>query len=435
MRICLLTDGYPPWECGGAQKIAAQLAWGYARRGHDVTAVTTVEDTTSVGRSIVDGVTVHRLWTPRLRSVLPYLTVYNPLVVGDVRRIVATVDPDVVHAHNVHYLSNGSLHAVSQLGVPVVKTFHDAGTISYGELTAHVEDGTPTDPVPIEAYEIDPIRQSREVGLRYNPIRNWSNRRTLERHVDIAVTVSDTLGRALTANGVPVDRTIHNGVDVSAFGAAALMESASAAQFRDAHGLGSGPIVLFGGRTGYNKGGWHLARAFSRVADTVGDVTLLVTGDDTYTPEMRRAAAPHEDRIVSTGWIPREDVRTALRMASVVATPSVHLDPFPTVNLEAFAAATPVVTSTFGGASELVTDGKDGRVVDPRDVSALETALAEFITQPAKADRFGTAGRRTVTSAFTVDEQVDAYLDILTRIGETDERPQQQQHESGSTSQ
>ena len=430
MHVCVLSDGYPPWEDGGAQKVAAQLATGYRDRGHDVSVVTTVAEPGETDVGTVDGVAVHRLHTPKPEPLLPYLTVHNPFVAGDVGRALDRVAPDAVHAHNAHWLSNASLRAAGERDLPVVKTFHDAGTVSYGEHT-HVaenvpmdspgsaasavgEGGTPPAPTPTAAYEVDPWRQLREQGPRYNPLRNRLNRRALDRHVDVGVAVSDALRRALRANGVPCHEVIHNGVDACAFEG---VEEGST--FRREHGLGDAPFALFGGRTGYNKGGAHLALAFARAcsaSDRGREPRLVVTGDDSYVDRMREVAGPHGDGIVTMGWVDRRTLRVALSAATVVATPSVHLDPFPTLNLEALAAGTPVVTTRFGGARELVDHGEDGLVVDPRDVDALAEALGRYLCDSDRAEADGAAGQEKVREGFTVERQVDAYEELLERV-------------------
>lgn len=422
MRIVVLSDGYPPWDRGGAQKIAAQLADGYRDRGHAVGVVTAVADRSDAGRVTAGGKPIWKLPTPKPRSVLPYLTLHNPFVAEGVGRALDAFDPDVVHVHNAHYLSNAAIRAAAERA-PVVETFHDAGTVSYGELAGYVERRDPGDgPVSSDEYRVSPWRQLRREGWRYNPLRNRRNRRTRRRHVDRGVAVSDALRTALRVNGIPCHDTIHNGVD-----AVAVASSGDPAGFRAELGLGDAPVVLFGGRTGDAKGGAHLARAFAAVVAEVPDARLVVTGDDGDVPAMREVASEArpgtDDRIVATGWLDRDALRGALRAATVVATPSVHLDPFPTLNLEAFAAGTPVVTSRYGGADELVTDGEDGYVVDPLDVASLADALGRLLGDRDAAARFGARGRRTVRRAFTVEGQVESYLGVLRAAADRDAGP------------
>ena len=420
MDVCVLTDGYPPWEHGGAQKIARQLATAYADRGHDVSVITTVEDEADVGRTRADGVTVDRLHLPRRPRLLPYLRVYNPSVLDDVGRLYDAIEPDVVHAHNVHYLSTASLRLAERRSIPVVKTFHDAGDVVCGELTAFLDE-VPVGSdrrVPAEAYEVSQRRQLRKAGASYNPLRDPITRRHLASAVDASVAVSHELARALAVNGVPCDAVVHNGISPDE-----MRPATDEGVLRERLGLGDDRIVLFGGRTGYNKGGAHLAAAFRElVANTDADVTLLVTGDSDYVSRMRDVAGPAADGIRTTGWLDREELRGAFRAATVAATPSRFLDPFPTVNLEAFAAGTPVVTTRFGGASELVDDGVDGAVVDPRDVDGLAATLREYVERPNVAAAAGDAGREKVQAEFSVEGQVDAYLDVLRTVADAEPR-------------
>lgn len=409
MQICLLSDGYPPWNRGGAQRVAAQLARGYATRGHDVVVITTVPDREDTGRSVCDGIVIYRIWCPQVRSMLPYLTVYNPLVVGQCRRILKRIDPDVVHAHNVHYLSNGSLRAAASVA-PVAKTFHDAGTVAYGDFTSFLGNDLSESAVPFD-YRVSPLQQLREAGLRYFPPRNECNRHAAAHYVDTGVAVSRELRQALVANGIDCPEVIHNGVNADVIRSDADLEA-----FRATRDLGDDPFVLFGGRTSPEKGADHLARAFRRVVEEVSNARLLVTGDDEYAERMRAIIEPYDDRITTTGWLPRSELHSALAAATVVATPSVMFDPFPTLNLEAFAAGTPVVTSRYGGAKELVTHRGDGYIVDPTDVSTLADALHRFLDAPARAAACGAAGQRKVRTLFSLEAQVDAYLELLREV-------------------
>lgn len=433
MHICVLSDGYPPWEEGGAQRIASQLATTYRQYGHEVSVITTVPNRTDTGATRVEGVSIYRIWTPRFPRTLAYIRPINPFIVRPVRRLLADLSPDVVHAHNIHRLSNMSLHLATNQGISVVKTFHDAGTVSYGELTHFIEENPPegTEPVPATDYQVSPWRQFRQQGPQYFPLRTPLNRYQLTHHVDLGVAVSRELRRALQANGISCSDVIHNGVDASAVNGPETDETICPSVDRerspelsdgvfpskDVFAAKDTRIILFGGRTGYNKGGAHLAAAFGRVAQSSDDpVKLIVTGDSEYVPRMRELAGAAGDDILPTGWISRADLNEIYRMATVVTSPSVHLDPFPTVNLEAFASATPVVTTCFGGARELVTDGQDGFVVNPLNIDALANALQVVLSDPDMATEFGTAGYKKVTREFTVNQQAEAYLERFRSI-------------------
>lgn len=410
MHVVVLSDGYPPRQQGGAQRIAAQLAEGYRERGHQVDVIATAGQPATDGRT-VEGVPVHRVYTPRPRALLPYLSVANPWTAPRVGRLVDELSPDVVHAHNVHWLSKEAIAQASRRGVPVVKTYHDAGTFAYGELGHQAFGYGPEDEEPpaAEAYEVNPLAQCRRTGPRWFPLRNRLNRAYLGRHVDEGVAVSRELARALQANGMPCSTVIPNGIDPGRM-ATPVDETA----LRQAVGIDQAPFALFGGRTGPVKGCRQLASAFARARERLDeDARLLVTGDSACLPAMRAEAGEHGEAIEATGWIERDELAAAFRAARVVATPSIHLDPFPTVNLEALAAGTPVVTTCMGGARELVRDGIDGRVVNPLNVDELAGALVELLGDPDRAAKLGQAGRERVEESFDLADQVQAYLDVL----------------------
>ena len=86
------------------------------------------------------------------------------------------------------------------------------------------------------------------------------------------------------------------------------------------------------------------------------------------------------------------------------------------------AAATQVVVDQETGwlvPIEQVQDGS-GTPVDPdRFVADLAAALTEAVSDPARADRFGLAGRRRAVESFSWatigDRTMQVYLDVLRR--------------------
>src|SRR5256885_13858222 len=70
-------------------------------------------------------------------------------------------------------------------------------------------------------------------------------------------------------------------------------------------------------------------------------------------------------------------------------------EPFGNVHLEALASGLPIVTSTEAGGSELIQDGVNGAVVDPRDAKALAVAVDRFREMsPAGREAASAAARR-----------------------------------------
>ena len=119
--------------------------------------------------------------------------------------------------------------------------------------------------------------------------------------------------------------------------------------------------------------------------------------------------------IAAGGWLSGAELRAAYQLADVVATPSIYVDPFPTVNLEAMAAARPVVATCFGGSPEVVLDGETGFIVNPHQVDAFADALLRLLTDDALRASMGQRGRERIRSRFSLARQVKQMTNIYAR--------------------
>jgi glycosyltransferase involved in cell wall biosynthesis len=92
-------------------------------------------------------------------------------------------------------------------------------------------------------------------------------------------------------------------------------------------------------------------------------------------------------------------------------------EPFGMVITEAMAAALPVVTTASAGASEVITPGVDGLVLqDPDDADALALALDDLLADPARRAAMGAAAReaaKRVDWDYVAAETLKVYEDLL----------------------
>lgn len=412
MKILVLQDDFPPRPGGGAGSVSFSLAEGYAQRGHAVLVLTTSPDPEDAGEREVAGFRVSTMYSKYPGRWRAHRSLYNPSAVAEVKKILQSFQPDVVHAHNVHaHLSYAALRAAKRYGARVILTCHDVMPFNYGKLLGLISPNDISIP-PSFHYRISPWRQLREQRFRYNPFRNAIIRRILRTCVDHVVTVSDVLAEALRQNGIPHAITIHNGIDVSAW----PVESEVIQQFKNRHAIGE-RAVLFGGRLSRVKGAPELLRALARVAKEIPLAQLLVVGtEDAYASSMRELAAGLGigDRLVFTGWLTGSELRAAYHSAALVCVPSVCFDSFPTMNLEAMACHKPVIATCVGGSREAVVDGETGYIVNPYDTATMAGKLEELLTNKEKNIRFGEAGYARAVRVFSLTEQVQKYEKLFT---------------------
>jgi len=101
-----------------------------------------------------------------------------------------------------------------------------------------------------------------------------------------------------------------------------------------------------------------------------------------------------ENRLPEAAFIGHQvgdDLARALASADVFFNPSIT-EAFGNVTLEAMACALPVVAATATGATTLVRDGENGRLVDPGDAEAFADALEAYARDSALCARHGAAG-------------------------------------------
>lgn len=392
MKIAVLQDDYPPYHAGGAGVIAKNLANVYARAGHRVLVITTVQDIALAGEETVEGVRIKRLYTSYPGRWRAYLSLYNPQVIGKIRKELEIFSPDIVHAHNVHsYLSYHSLKVSARSGARVFLTAHDTMLFDYGKS--------------LDARKVRALALLRTHRLRFNPLRNFVIRRYM-RYVTQVVVVSHALEEALINNGFKNVEVIHNGIDVSIW-----TRPNGVDEYKKNLGIEE-QAVLFGGRLSGPKGARKLIEALSLVVKTIPDAQLLVVGKkDAYAEKMLVYAQELDvgKNIIFTGWLTGEHVRRAYYSATVVAVPSLYLDPFPTMNLEAMACRKPVIATCLGGSKEVTVDGETGYIVNPYNVQTMAEKLAELLTDKEKNTRFGESGYTRMVSVFSLAEQAQKY--------------------------
>ena len=68
-------------------------------------------------------------------------------------------------------------------------------------------------------------------------------------------------------------------------------------------------------------------------------------------------------------------------------------EPFGLVVAEAMASGLPVIASSSGGPAEMISDRRNGLLVDPTDVDALAAAMRELADDSELRRRLGTTAR------------------------------------------
>ena len=400
MKILFLSDDFPPQSFGGAGIVAYNLAKGIQSKGHEVFVITTVRSKPEEGKTKLDGLTVFRIYTNHHERWRAWVSMYNPQTVSKVRKIIQETKPDIVHAHNIHsYLSYPCLGVAKKYSKAVFLTAHDVMLIHYGKLMP--KNGN-------VFYRVNIIDQIKEAEKRYNPFRNIIIRHYLK-SVDKIFAVSNAVKKILEINGIKNIETVYNGIDADEW----KVKLEVIEKFKKEYDLQNKKIILFSGRLSKAKGGEVALKIIKKISESVKDVILLIAGrKDFYTEKMKKIINKNNisDKVIFTGWLNSNNMKIAVSSSDVCIAPSIYLDPFPTVNLEAMAAKKPVIGTYFGGTPEIVVNGKTGYIVDPHNTEDMMQKITDLLKNSQKAKQFGEAGHERVKELFSVERQVEQVL-------------------------
>jgi glycosyltransferase involved in cell wall biosynthesis len=148
---------------------------------------------------------------------------------------------------------------------------------------------------------------------------------------------------------------------------------------------------------------------FDALTRMTTDATVLVAGEGPERDALEVAARTLGvgDRVRFLGHTP--DIWPLLARADALVLPSIGLEDFPIVVVEAMAASRAVVASRVAGTVEQVVDDETGRLVPPGDPVALAAALDDVLRDPDRRRRMGEAGRRRYEARYTAERVVGRY--------------------------
>ena len=384
MRIAQVSPWFSP-HFGGVESHVRSLSRELARRGHEVTVVTSQHDRTLSAEGTVDGFRVIRV-RPRFIFMQTPIT---PRMRGSLRALSA----DVVHAHSPPPLASHYAGAVaSERGIPYVVTYH-----------CDVE-------LPSAFGSVVESIYRRSLGA--DTLRNANQ-------VIVTTRTYAATSRAIWRYNPSV---IPNAVDHRRF-RPDVDGSAVRSKLRIPPEV---PIVLLVGRIVPHKGVEHFVEA----ARYVPDASFLVAGGGSSLDAMKRLALSMgvADRVRFLGRISDNRLPEVYAACDVFVLPSVsRLEAFGIVALEAMSTGKPVIVADIPGVREIIEDGRDGLLADPVNPRDLAEKIRRLLSDPEVRKTMGARGREKVLESFSIERVTDrieaVYRAILDGSEATTARP------------
>lgn len=162
-------------------------------------------------------------------------------------------------------------------------------------------------------------------------------------------------------------KVIHNGIDLSVF-------KPTPSDFREKHQIGEKKKILLGVAFGWGaRKGLDISIELSKRLDPEKYQIVLVGTDAQVDKQL-------PSNIISVHRTQNQKELAEIYTAADVFVNPTREDNYPTVNMEAIACGTPVITFQTGGSPEMI-DEKTGMAVDAGDISRLEEEIERICNE------------------------------------------------------
>lgn len=381
MNVLLFSEVTLERVIGGAERVLRQQALGLAKLGHRVSVIARAPCESAEAKLLIGSVTERRYPVTRTNEpAFVWSSVQNSLRAFDLTRQAGPVDVAMIH------------QSLAGLG-PILSRYRTVNRWVYVcHSLAHEEYLTRA-----ERASTMLERARRRLSAR---ARRWIERMVMSRCHHVIVLSEFMKQQVMATHGISSkDITVVPG-------------AADPATFYPAHDrndvrrelkIPESRTVLFTVRNLVPRMGLeHLLEAMTMLGGEQRNLLLLIGGEGQLRPRLEELIRSRglQDSVQLLGFVPEEQLAKYYQASDLVVMPSLQLEGFGLVTVEALACGTPVMGTPVGAIPEvlrtvdplLVTEGTDGASL----TKTLRWVLKRFREQPGERERLSKKGRKLV---------------------------------------
>lgn len=312
-------------------------------------------------------------------------------------RHIETLKPSIISLHNIHdhYLNYELLFRyLNKTDIKVVWTFHDCWA-----FTGHCFHFVTKDCMRWKTGCYDcPLNHTYPNTVLDRSMKNYALKKELfsaNRNLTI-VACSDWIGNFVKESFLKDKRieVIHNGCDLTVF-RPQRVEDTRRKMFK---------IIAVSSVWYLNKGERDIYKLRTMLSEDEYEITMV-------------GLTPEQVKSLPSGIRGIERTQNAHELAQLYSDADVLINPtyednFPTVNIEALACGTPVITYRTGGSPEAV-DSKTGFIIDPGDLLSLANIIMNMKDQPLSADDCRKRAEKLFDKDKCFEKYIELYEDLL----------------------
>ena len=169
------------------------------------------------------------------------------------------------------------------------------------------------------------------------------------------------------------------------------------------------PVILFVGRASYEKGAQVLIEACRYIKSSC-QIVLITAGP--MLEQLKSQADEFDEKVKIIMGLPYDATREWYAKAEVIVVPSVWLENFCLVGLEAYANMKPVIGSQIGGIKDWLKDGETGWFFPHGDAKALALKIDDALSDPQRLRKMGLAAYERARSYYNFELYLSRLKDI-----------------------
>ena len=402
MKILHVCDWYRPF--GGAEKLLFGMLDLLEGAGHEnyiiANDVPTQIRTNQRPEYFLENLEMDFGALPRRRIFLKNVKTLQE----NLESVIQKHDPDVIH---IHSLQNSFALQVLTKKYPSVRSIHDPRLYCFTNwrLLPNKE----VCPYPLGRAcltkgclswnFLNLSKTAKEAPFRIRHLRE-------NRKVDILIAESHAVFDCLSQNGFPRDR-----IEILPNLTEKKGPFEDVMAFNKLYHNPKERTVVFVGRASYEKGIDYLLGAMALVPKPWK--LILVTGGEYLSSVRERIKSLGiEDSVEMPGVLDYEATRTYYARADIVVVPSIWIESFCLVGLEAMANGKPVVAFNIGGIPDWLEDGKTGFLAEKRNVGDLADKIRILFDDSKLAESMGRNGYERASTVFSKERYLTGLEDI-----------------------
>lgn len=330
----------------------------------------------------------------------PFLSIYNPVAVRSVRKMIRDQKPDIIQVQNLYPLiSLAVLKAIKKEKVPLVmrcpnyRLFCPTG-LFYDSSDSICEKCTDL------GHEIWCIRKNcmKNIGKSTAyAFRNYVARKTdiFRKYVDMFIVQSDFQKRKFVELGIPEEKI-------------SILAGITPEINNTSSDTTPGKLISFIGRVSREKG----IDDFLAAAAKMPDIRFAIAGNRSEGQFIDQATPNVEWK----GFLKGNDLDELYKQSAVVIVPSKWYEGFPNVITRAMLHSKPVIATDIGCFPEIIEHGINGLLYPPGDIDRLENCIRQILSDPEKSYQLGKAGEEKARREYSKEVIYGKLNEVYNRV-------------------